>query len=224
MSTDTILCVEDNIKVQNYNRPLLESKGFTVITAMTLYEARETIKRETPCLIVLDIHLPDGSGLDFLRELRETSHIPVIALTNNKEESDIVTGFASGCDDYVTKPYTFPVLYARIEGLLRRAARLPGAIEKGSLRLDVLAAQAFVNGKDLLLKTKEFLILLFLVQNEDRLISSELLYETIWNTPIGDDNRTLQSNISALRIKLEGLDCGYTIRSSYGKGYCFEKV
>jgi DNA-binding response OmpR family regulator len=154
MSNKIILCVEDNIKVQEFNQPLLEAKGFTVKAAMTLYEAREAIKREMPGLIILDIHLPDGNGLDFLREIRETSNIPVIALTNNKQEQDIETGFASGCDDYMTKPYTFPVLYARIEGLLRRVSKVPDVLVKGSLTLNVLAGLAFLNGEDLHLQKK----------------------------------------------------------------------
>lgn len=219
-----ILCVEDNIKVQTFNKELLEEKGFTVNLAMTLVEAREEIAREMPAVIVLDIHLPDGNGLEFLRELRETSNIPVIALTNNKKEVDIVTGLASGCDDYLTKPYAFPVLYARIEALMRRAAQLPDIIEKGSLKLDVLAGQAFVSDTDLQLKTKEFQLLLYLAQHENKIISAEQIYEAIWKAPIGGDKGALQTRVSALRRSLEDGECGYTVVSVRGKGYCFEKI
>jgi DNA-binding response OmpR family regulator len=224
MNNTVILCVEDNAQIQLFNKPLLEAKGFTVRPAMTLAGAREILGRETPGLIILDIHLPDGNGLDFLRELRKTSNVPVIALTNNRAEQDLVTGLASGCDDYITKPYTFPVLYARIEAVLRRVANMPDVIEKSGLRLNVLAGQAFLDGADLLLKPKEFLLLSFLLQHENTLISAEKLYETVWKAPDAGDRRTLQNHISAIRKKLEGGGCAYTIRSVYGKGYCFEKI
>lgn len=219
-----ILCVEDNPEVQTFNKELLEAKGFTVNLAMTLAEARKETAREMPNLIVLDIHLPDGNGLDFLRELRERSNIPVIALTNNKKEVDIVTGLASGCDDYLTKPYAFPVLCARIEALMRRAARLPDTVEKGSLKLDIPAGQAFIDGTNLMLKPKEFLLLLYLVQHEDKLIAVEQLYETVWKAPMGDDKSALNTRISALRKSLEDGGCGYTVTASRNKGYCFEKI
>ena len=85
-----ILCVEDNEQIQMFNKLHLEAKGFAVRLAMTLLDARDEINRETPGLIILDIHLPDGNGLDFLRELRKTSNIPVIALTDSKEDVDIL--------------------------------------------------------------------------------------------------------------------------------------
>jgi DNA-binding response OmpR family regulator len=115
-------------------------------------------------------------------------------------------------------------LLARIEALLRRAAQVPKTLEAGALSFDIMANKAFLNGRDLLLKPKEFSLLLLLVQNEDKLMSAERLYEAIWKAPLNDDNRTLQSNISALRKKLEDRDCGYTLRAVYGKGYCFEKI
>jgi DNA-binding response OmpR family regulator len=123
MTGKTVLCVEDNPQVQMLNKPLLEAKGFAVELAMTLAEAREAVGRSMPDVIILDMRLPDGSGLDFLRELRKTSAVPVIALTVKKEDADIIEGMESGCDDYVPKPYSFPVLYTRIEGLLRRACQ-----------------------------------------------------------------------------------------------------
>jgi len=217
-----VLCVEDNIQVQMINKPLLEAKGFTVKMAMNLYEARTEVNLEMPSLIILDIHLPDGNGLDFLRELRGTSMIPVIALTNNKEERDIVEGLASGCDDYIPKPYTFPILYARIEALLRRAEHIPQSITKGALTLRVSSNQAFVNGKDIgLSKDIEFSILCIFADNENRFLSAEFLYEQAWGQPMLGSDSALRNAIYKLRKKLEG--SGYVITGEYGKGYCFER-
>jgi len=216
-----VLCVEDSEQIQTFNKLHLEAKGFKVRLAMTLAGARDEINRETPDLIILDIHLPDGNGLDFLRELRRISNIPVIALTDSKEDIDIVKGFASGCDDYVPKPYAFPVLYARIEGLMRRVSSVPEIIEKGPLRLDVLAGLAFINGADLLLAQKEFSLLLLFVQNEDKTMSAEYLYEKIWKTMLNDNTNALKNAISRLRNKI--FDSGYNIFAVRGEGYVFKR-
>ena len=223
MDKKIILCVEDNLVVQMMNQPLLESKGFTVKMAMTIAEAWEVVAQTMPDLIVLDIRLPDGSGLDFLRELRKTSAVPVIALTNNKEEQDIVEGFASGCDDYIPKPYSLPVLGARIEALVRRTEKLPDVITKGALALRVNSNQALVNGKDIGLSPNiEFSLLCIFVKYENTTLSSEFLYQEAWGQPLAGNDSALRTAVYEVRKKLEGSDSGYTIASERGKGYRFE--
>ena len=221
MNSKVILCVEDNLQVQLFNQSLLEAKGFTVKPAMSLAQAREICAAAMPGLIILDIHLPDGNGLDFLRELRQTSHVPVIALTKDSEEEDLVAGLASGCDDYVTKPYAFPVLYARIEAVLRRTSSLPESIEKGALKLDVTAGQALLHGKDMLLTQKDFALLLLFAQNEGRTVSAEALYEKLWKAPLAGNINALKNAVSRLRAKLGG--SGYAIVTRRGEGYLFER-
>ena len=217
----TVLCVEDNIQVQMLNKPLLEARGFAVTLAMTIAEAREAMRQAMPDLMILDIRLPDGSGLDFLSELRKESNVPVIVLTEKKEETDIITGYASGCDDYVSKPYSFSVLYARIERLLRHMSTVPDILEKGALKLDILAGQAFLNGKDLLLTQKEFALLLLFAQNENKTMSAEHLYEKVWKAPMGGDKNIVQVTVSKLRRKIEV--AGYGIVLLRGHGYVFEE-
>ena len=229
MNKIVILCVEDNKKVQAFNKPQFEERGFAVRLAFTLAEAREAVKQETPGLIILDINMPDGSGLDFLRELRAPGSpclkVPVLMLTGYGKDTDIVAGFESGCNDYMAKPYTFPVLFMRAKELLSRAGQTAvSIITKGPLKLDLISNRAFIYGDDMLLKPKEFALLLCLVQNEGITMSAEHLYEKIWNAPIADDKRTLQSNISSLRKKVEAKNSGYTIRAAYGRGYSFEKI
>ena len=221
MNNKAVLCVEDNMAVQMFNKPLLEAKGFTVRLAMTIAQAWEEIRREMPGLIILDIRLPDGNGLDFLRELRETSAVPVIALTNDNEEKDLVNGLASGCDDYVPKPYSFPVLYARIEAILRRAERVPEVITKDRFSLDVTAGVAALDGADLFLTQKEFALLLIFIQNPERYLDAKYLYEKVWKAPMLDDNQALKKTVHRLRQKTEG--CGWCITKLRGEGYCFER-
>lgn len=227
MNNHMILCVEDNKQVQAFNKMEFEERGYTVIPAMTLCDAREALRRELPGLIILDINMPDGNGLDFLREFRAVNpahaKIPVLILTGYGKDTEVVAGFESGCNDYMAKPYTFPVLFMRAKELLSRAERLPEALQKDSLKLDIISGRAFINDQDLLLTQKEFALLLTFVQNEDVTMNLEQIYEKIWKVPIGDDKRALRRQISNLRTKLEEGRCGYIISTIYGAGYSFEK-
>ncbi|MCL2013499.1 MAG: response regulator transcription factor [Oscillospiraceae bacterium] len=221
MSGQLILLVEDSKKVQNYNKKMLERSGFTVEVALTLGSAKELLSRETPAAIILDVGMPDGSGLDFLREFRRTSKIPVLLLTGYSETKDIVKGFKRGCDDYLTKPYTFEVLLVRLRHLLEHAEQIPETITRGLLTLHLMPRKAVVNGTDLLLTPKDFAMLQFFVQNEERLLAAEYIYEKVWGQGIGEDSQALTNAVSRLRKKLCG--CGYTISVEYGSGYRFER-
>jgi len=216
-----ILLVEDSKKILNFNKRLLEGRGFTVCTAATLAEAREVLETQAPNAIILDIGMPDGSGLDFLRKLRKTSNIPVLLLTGYGEEKDIIAGFQTGCDDYLPKPYTFEVLHVRLLRLLQTAEQMPETVSRGSLILKLASTEAYVNGVDLLLTPKDFALLRFLIQNENRLMSAKQLYETVWGRPMASDSQALGKAVSRLRQKLKG--CGYTVTAEYGTGYCFER-
>lgn len=222
-----ILLVEDNEQILRGNERMLKRRGYQVLTAMTLREARERMSapisggKTSPDAIVLDIMLPDGSGLDFMCELRRTSNIPVLLLTGLTAPEDVVRGLSDGGDDYLTKPYDFAVLLARIEALLRRAGRLPDVITKGALRLDVVSGQALLHGNDLLLTQKDLALLLLFIQNEDTALSTEYLYEKVWKSPLGDDTQALKSAISRLRKKLTG--SGYTVFTQRCEGYVFKR-
>ena len=221
MSGKLILLVEDSKKVQNFNSRMLERSGFIVETAMTLADARAFLSCQIPAAIILDIGMPDGSGLDFLREFRQSSKIPVLLLTGYSETADIVRGFKRGCDDYLTKPYTFEVLLVRLECLLEHAEKVPETLTRGLLTLHLTPRKASVDGEDLMLTPKDFAMLQFFVQNEDCLMGAEHIYEKIWGQPMGGDSQALQNAVSRLRKKLSG--CGYTITVEYGSGYRFER-
>lgn len=218
-----ILLVEDNEKILYGNKRLMEWEGYEVDAALTLTQARAMLAANRPDAIVLDIMLPDGSGLDFICELREgpQAGIPILLLTGLVTKMDVVRGLKAGGDDYLTKPYDFSELLARVEALLRRAARVPETVVKDRLTLDVTAGVALVDGIDLLLNKKEFALLLIFVQNPERFIDGEYLYEKVWKQPLSGDANALKSTIKRLRSKIEG--SGWQIKWSRGEGYCLEK-
>jgi DNA-binding response OmpR family regulator len=212
-----ILFVEDDREIQENNKDLLESATYAVRTALNLAEAREQISKETPDIIVLDIMLPDGSGLDFIKEIND---IPVLLLTALGDSNDVVKGLKAGGDDYLAKPYDDNVLLARIESLLRRTeSRVPKTLTKGPLSLDTIARRAYIDNNDLLLTHKEFACLLMLAQNEGHIISARVIFEQIWKQKLEDDKNTLKATISTLRKKIE--PSGYAITVSREHGYTF---
>lgn len=220
MNKQTILLVEDNEKLNDGNRRMLEAEGYKVLTAKTIAEAREQLSHFSPDIILLDIGLPDGSGLDFLEEYRLTSDVPVLMLTGYGETADIVKGFNDGCDDYLTKPYTFTELLVRLQRLLKNAERVPEKVSRGLLTLRIASREAFVGSDKLDLTPREYALLQFFVQNEGRIMQIEYIYETVWGQPMAGDSQAISSAVSRLRKKLKG--CGYTISAEYRTGYCFE--
>ena len=203
------------------NERMLKWSGYDVMTALTLAGARERMAEVVPDAIVLDIMLPDGSGLDFMRELRQKTNIPILLLTGLKTPEDIVRGLSEGGDDYLIKPYDFEVLLARIEALLRRASIVPNILHKGSLKLNIVSGRAFCGNDDMLLAKKEFALFLLFAQNEGKTVSAEYLYEKVWGQDIAGDENALRIVISRLRKKLAG--SGHMITMERGEGYVFER-
>lgn len=221
MSGKLILLVEDNQQIMRGNERMLTRRGYGVVTALTLLEARKALEVRMPDLIVLDIMLPDGSGLDFMSGLRRHSKLPILLLTGLTTPEDVVRGLTAGGDDYLAKPYDFGVFLARVEALLRRAEQIPEKLTRGRLSLDVAAGVAALDGTDLLLTQKEFALLLIFTQNVERFISAEYLYEKVWSQPMAGDSQALKKTIHNLRKKLE--NTGWRIEWCRGEGYCFEQ-
>jgi Response regulators consisting of a CheY-like receiver domain and a winged-helix DNA-binding domain len=224
MTSGHVLLVEDNTKIMNANKRMLELNGYTVRTAANIAEAARCISQEAPGLIVLDIMLPDGSGLDFCRELRGSAlAVPILFLTVLNESSDIVAGLRAGGDDYLTKPYDYDVFLARIEALLRRAGQTGGtALEQGigDLTFDTTAQRVYRNGKDALLKPREYALLRLLAENIGTYFPPEVLYKRVWALPPSRDMSTVYAHISSLRRKLGINDeSKLSIEQKRGKGY-----
>lgn len=216
----TILMIEDDPNITRINRTVLAKRGYRVLEAETLERGREMLKKETPDLIILDIMLPDGSGLDFCGEIREKNYIPILFLTALDEDADIVNGFDRGGDDYLPKPYAPNVLAARVEGLLRRAG-YEETFTRGGLELDMVKRQAYVNGERTGLTPIQFSLLLYLVRNEGRIVPPERLYEDVWDQPMGDDDNAVKTAVSHLRKKIS--PAGFQIAFVRGFGYRFEE-
>ena len=223
--TGVILLVEDNVKILDVNSWILEDAGHKVLLAETLGEARDVLSKEKPDVVVLDIMLPDGDGLEFLPELRSICKVPVLFLTSKDERKEIIEGLRAGGNDYITKPYDINEFCARVESALKwelfKREEIPGSITKGSLTLDMMANQASVNGDVLQLTNIEFKLLCLFVQNEGILMDFESIYESIWTRPLADSKKAVQSAVKRLRQKI--LPIGYSISVRREKGYIFSK-
>lgn len=203
MTQPSILLVEDETDVMLANQEYLEGKGLRVLVADTLAEAAAILQGETPDLILLDVNLPDGSGLDFFKHSPAARDIPVVFLTCRTAKQDVILGLERGGSDYITKPYDLDVMYARLMAQLRRPERrIPQRLSVGSIDLDIPAQCAYVEGEDALLKPKEFALLLYLVQNQNTVLSGDKLYGAVWGRQTNGDTRTVRVHISELRKKL----------------------
>lgn len=225
-----ILMVEDNPSVLRLNQKVLETNGFLVKAASTLADAETILETDTVNLILLDILMPDGSGLDFCKTIREYTGAPILMLSSLRTSQDVISGLLTGGDDYMTKPYKVDELVARIISLLRRE-ELSGRENRQvivtceSLKLDTLSLRAYLSGNDLQLTPKEFALLLYMVQNKDRIVSVEQIYQNVWNLPSNRDTRLLWTHFSKIRNKLEKFgENPFDITAVKGKGYIFTVI
>jgi len=192
MNGKRLLIVDDDAPFLELHSQMLSRQGYEVRTARNAEEARKILTSSSPDVIVLDIRLPDGNGIELCGEIQSASSSPILFVSGLVEDEDIMAGLDSGGDDYLTKPFEFGVLVSRIEALLRRAARVPETVEKGPLKLDIAANQAFLNGTDMLLTHKEFSLLLLFMQREGRVMSAEHLYEKVWRPTDGGGHSSNQ--------------------------------
>ncbi|MCL2013409.1 MAG: response regulator transcription factor [Oscillospiraceae bacterium] len=202
---NTILLIEDNAKILESNREYLEAEGYAVYAAATLKDGSAILRNQEIDLIVLDIMLPDGSGIDFCADIRKQYDIPVLYLTCLEEDTSLVGALKAGGDEYMTKPYKLDALSARVMALLRRVRierSAPEVFKVGPLTVDCGKRIMLLYDTDMLLKPKEFDLLLTLVRDMERLFSAEELYTLVWSG-IAVDKRTVAVHISSLRKKLE---------------------
>ena len=219
--TDKILLVEDNMQIQKANQRMLELHNYQVYTAFTIEEARALISLHMPSLIVLDIMMPDESGLDFCVEIRSIyPDIPILFLTALGENADVISGLRIGGDDYLAKPYDYEVLLARIEALLRRSKRSLANSKFGSFFIDHTAHRVYKDNRDILLKPREFLLFQLFAENIGVYLSSNTLYKRLWVGDSNSDLRTVYAHISSLRKKLDAYgNSEILIELHRGKGY-----
>ena len=215
-----ILLLEDDITLGSGIRLALQSPSVQITLCRTLAQARNAFEETGFDLLILDINLPDGSGLELLEQVRRTSHVPVILLTANDMEMDIVTGLESGADDYITKPFSLAVLRARVNAQLRRGEK-SACVELGSFRFDFDKMEFRKNGQLLELSKTEQKLLRILVENRGQTLSRTTLVDRIWTdgAEFVDEN-ALSVTVKRLRDKLEDTPSSpQYLKTVYGIGY-----
>lgn len=222
MSKNLILLIEDDPDIASANKIMLELEGYSVIEARTLKKGKELVESASPDLVVMDIMLPDGNSLEYCRELRGKSGVRILFLSALGTKEDIVKGLRAGGDDYLAKPYIMDELILRIQSLMRRGNMNRTDGNKGRLTFNSLSNQAFCDGKDLMLKPKEYAVLELLDQNRDYYLSAEEIYSAVWNAEGGDDLSTVHNHIYSLRKKLSGR--GFLIELKRGRGYRLKEI
>ena len=217
-----ILLLEDDAALGQGIRFALENDGIQVELCTALSQAQSILPSKDFDLLILDINLPDGSGLDLLREARRTSAVPVILLTANDLETDIVYGLESGADDYITKPFSLAVLRARVNAQLRRGVPAQGsAVELDGFSFDFEWMEFRKSGQPIKLSKTEQRLLRVLVENRGRVLPRETLLERIW--PDGAqyvEENALSVTVKRLRDKLEDSPSKPRfLKTVYGIGY-----
>jgi two-component system response regulator RegX3 len=204
-----ILIVEDESSFSEALAFLLGKEGFETVVAEDGRQALEIYRRESADLILLDLMIPEVSGVEVCRTIRSTSQVPIIMLTAKDAEIDKVVGLELGADDYVTKPYSSRELIARIKAVLRRGASEDGSVQEqdlmevGPVRLNIGKHQVSVNGVPVSLPLKEFELLEFLMRNSGRVLTRSQLIDRVWGGDYYGDTKTLDVHIKRLRAKIE---------------------
>jgi two-component system catabolic regulation response regulator CreB len=218
-----ILVVEDEPTIADAVEYALSTEGMTVVRAGTLHAARQHLAAAE--LVVLDVGLPDGSGFDFCRELRQSSTVPVIFLTSRASEVDRVVGLELGADDYVVKPFSPRELSARVRAILRRvSARQTTPLVKESLIINEERRTVTWHGVTLELTRYEFRLLAVLVARPGMIFPRTRLLDLVWERPDGPFDRTVDTHIKTLRAKLHAANAeSDPIRTLRGEGYAWEE-
>lgn len=228
MKNATVMIVEDEEGIRELMRLFLTKKGYRIIDAEDGYEAMDLLAKEEPDLILLDIEMPGMNGLEVCREIRMQTKLPILFVSYRKELDYKIQGLEVGGDDYITKPFDFNELEARIRAILRRNGWSNGEgnklniLEYDRLQIHIDARELFIENKPVRLYHKEFQLLLLLAQNPNRVWTSEQIYDRIWGYYSEGDIQTVKVHISNLRRKVEQDPSNPKhIRTVRGFGYKF---
>ena len=228
-----VLLVEDDPAIAKAIIYTLERDGLAVTHSLLLGDARRQLALKVPDALVLDVGLPDGSGLDLCRDLRNgvvpgTRHLPVLMLSAHGEEIDRVLGLELGADDYVSKPFSPRELLARVRSLLRRSRMQPAPAASAAdgdspFEIDLAGQRILFAGKPLPLTRREFGLLAELLRSPDRIRSRDELLSAVWGADSDSSDRTVDTHIKTLRSKLQEAAAGRDfIVTHRGMGYSFK--
>jgi two-component system response regulator RegX3 len=200
-----VLVVEDEPSYQEALNVGLTVEGFVVVGASNLAQARRLMSSTRPDLVLLDVMLPDGSGIDYCREIYDSSRVPVIMVSARSSEVDIVLGLEIGAADYVTKPYRLRELVARMRAVLRRPITIDDeeTITFGDVRIDVVRRTVTKRGQEVELSRKEFDLLALFASRLGQVVTREVCLDTLWWGLELTDTRTLDTHVKRLRQKIE---------------------
>lgn len=216
-----LLVVENDTLMAEAVADYFTGKGWEVQAAGNGADALEIFGQEQFHLVLLDVMMPGMNGFTVCREIRRESDVPVIFLTARVLEEDRLNGYSMGADDYVVKPFSLPVLYARAEALVGRVWKSGfGRIRAGELSVDVRSHEVWKRGKPLRLPPKEYEILLFFLENPGRVYSRDQLLIRFWGYDFEGNERVVDNHIKMLRKAMERSKC--SIRTFRKSGYCLE--
>ncbi|MBQ8541000.1 MAG: response regulator transcription factor [Clostridia bacterium] len=217
-----ILVVDDEFKMRRLIRNFLEVNGHVVIEASDGEEALNIFYTTKDIdLIILDVMMPRVNGFDVLMEIRASSSVPVIMLTARAQECDEIMGYDIGADQYITKPFSFKVLVAKVEAILRRTMpQQTEILDFNGVSIDKVAHAVYVDNEEIYLSVKEFDLLCYLAENQGITLSREKILDNVWNFDYFGDARTIDTHVTKLRKKLGKY--GMYLSTVRGIGYKFE--
>ena len=218
-----ILIVDDESRMRKLIKDFLTAKGYSILEAGDGEKALQVFEEnsEKIDLILLDVMMPKLDGWSVLRQIRQTSKVPIIMLTARGEEQDELFGFELGVDEYISKPFSPKILVARVEAILKRTqGETKDVKDYGGIEIDKEGRTVTVDGKVLELSLREYELLVYLVENENIALSRDKILNNVWNYDYYGDSRTIDSHIKKIRHKLGKR--GKYIKTMRGVGYKFE--
>ena len=223
MNDITVLVVDDESRMRKLIRDFLAQKGYSILEAQDGEEALKVFEenKNKIGIILLDVMMPKLDGWSVLRQIRQTSNVPIIMLTARGEEQDELFGFELGVDEYISKPFSPKILVARVEAIIKRSKAIEKHVKDyGGIEIDADGRTVKVDGKQIELSLREYELLKYLIDNSNIALSRDKILNNVWNYEYYGDSRTIDSHIKKIRHKLGKK--GKYIQTMRGVGYKFE--
>ena len=217
----SVLVIEDETSIASFVAAYLRNAGYTVTTAASAQAALVQLAGDVPALVILDLNLPDGDGVELCRRIRKTSDVPILMLTARDEDIDKIIGLEVGADDYMTKPFNPRELVARVKSILRRAAperrrTESEELQHGDLNINSGKREVHVGDEEIRLAPKEFDLLWELLDHRGIVLTRDQLLERVWGYTFAGDTRTVDVHVRQIRRKLGDASPIVTV---WGVGY-----
>lgn len=224
---EKILIVEDDEGISDFVNTELTHEGYKTCTAFDGRTALEIFEKEQPDLILLDVMLPELSGLEVLRRIRKTSSVPVIIVTARGETYDKVNGLNAGADDYLPKPFEIEELLARMGAVLRRSigqSLKSPVLKNGNLEINSDSMKVLLSGNELSLSKTEYLMLKFFMENKEKVMSRSQIIDAVWGEGHFIDENTIDVYVGYLRSKIDQVEEVEYIKTMRGAGYMMVSI